>query len=116
MANLNVCSSSLLGISIFFVKLTVSILTHSIYIKQFWKRAVKMARFRFRGTFIDVQRRTKIAFLHYMIFATSKIVSKKGKNILLCLICLIHKGNYIATDTDNSSSSLPFRFKSTFVY
>ena len=87
-----------------------------IYIKQFWKRAVKMARFRFRGTFIDVQRRTKIAFLSYMIFATSKIVSKKGKNILLCLICLIHKGNYIATDTDNSSSSLPFRFKSTFVY
>ena len=60
MANLNVCSSSLLGISI--LKLTVSILTYSIYIKQFWKRAVKMARFRFRGTFIDVQRRTKIAF------------------------------------------------------
>ena len=67
MANLNVCSSSLLGISI---KLTVRILSYSIYIKQFWKRAVKMARFRFRGTFIDVQRRTKIAFLSYMIFAT----------------------------------------------
>ena len=45
------------------------------------------------------QRRTKIALLHFMIFATSKIVSKKGKNILLCLIDFdIQKGNYIATD------------------
>ena len=68
-------------------------------IVSIWKTHIRQRTTCIRVLFKGIQRRTKIAFPHYMIFATSKIVSKKGKNILLCLIYLdIQKGNYIATD------------------
>ena len=86
--------------TISFIHESCRIYHHSLADFLVIKTSLKIRNPCIRALFKGIQRSTKIAFKHHMIFATSKyFVSKKGKNILLCLIHFdIQKGNYIATD------------------